>query len=75
MDIESKLTDFPDGITAIDTDYVRPRLDASHLLVDHGRAAFVDTGTTLSVPNLLAALDARGIEVLFCTGRGATGQA
>jgi glyoxylase-like metal-dependent hydrolase (beta-lactamase superfamily II) len=61
MDIESKLTDFPDGITAIDTDYVRPRLDASHLLVDHGRAAFVDTGTTLSVPNLLAALDARGI--------------
>lgn len=61
MDIESKLTDFPDGITAIDTDYVRPRLDASHLLVDHGRAAFVDTGTTLSVPNLLAALEARGI--------------
>ncbi len=61
MDIESKLTDFPDGITAIDTDYVRPQLDASHLLVDHGRAAFVDTGTTLSVPNLLAALDARGI--------------
>ena len=61
MGIESKLTDFPDGITAIDTDYVRPRLDASHLLVDHGRAAFVDTGTTLSVPNLLAALDARGI--------------
>jgi glyoxylase-like metal-dependent hydrolase (beta-lactamase superfamily II) len=61
MDIESKLTDFPDGITAIDTDYVRPRLDASHLLVDDGRAAFVDTGTTLSVPNLLAALDARAI--------------
>jgi glyoxylase-like metal-dependent hydrolase (beta-lactamase superfamily II) len=61
MDIESKLTDFPDGITAIDTDYVRPQLDASHLLVDHGRAAFVDTGTTLSVPNLLAALEARGI--------------
>jgi len=61
MDIESKLTDFPDGITAIDTDYVRPRLDASHLLVDDGRAAFVDTGTTLSVPNLLAALDARDI--------------
>jgi glyoxylase-like metal-dependent hydrolase (beta-lactamase superfamily II) len=61
MDIESKLTDFPDGITAIDTDYVRPRLDASHLLLDHGRAAFVDTGTTLSVPNLLAALDARGV--------------
>jgi len=61
MFIESKLTDFDDGITAIDTDYVRPRLDASHLVRDGGRAAFVDTGTTLSVPNLLAALEARGV--------------
>jgi glyoxylase-like metal-dependent hydrolase (beta-lactamase superfamily II) len=61
MNIECKLTDFADGITAIDTDYVRPKLDASHLVVDHGRAAFVDTGTTLSVPNLLEALDARGV--------------
>ncbi len=47
---------FPDGITAVDTDYVRPRLDASHLLVERGRAAFVDTGTNHSVPRLLAAL-------------------
>ncbi len=47
---------FPDGITAVDTDYVRPRLDASHLLVEGGRAAFVDTGTNHSVPRLLAAL-------------------
>lgn len=62
MDIEARLTDFADGITAIDTDYVRPRLDASHLVVDGGRAAFVDTGTTHSVPNLLAALAARGLE-------------
>ena len=61
MDIESKLTDFADGITAIDTEYLRPRLDASHLVVDDGRAAFVDTGTTRSVPNLLAALEARGV--------------
>jgi len=49
------------GITAIDTEYVRPRMDASHLIVDSGRAAFVDTGTTLSVPRLLAALESRGI--------------
>jgi glyoxylase-like metal-dependent hydrolase (beta-lactamase superfamily II) len=61
MDIESKLTDYADGITAIDVDYVRPGLAASHLVVDHGRAAFVDTGTTLSVPNLLAAMEARGV--------------
>jgi len=61
VNIEGKLTDFADGITAIDTDYARPRLDASHLVIDSGRAAFVDTGTTPSVPNLLAALEARGV--------------
>ena len=62
MDIERKLTDFADGITAIDVDYVRPGLAASHLVVDHGRAAFVDTGTSRSVPNLLAALQARNVD-------------
>ena len=51
-------TYFGNGITAIDTDYVRPRLDASHLLSRASRAAFVDTGTTHSVPRLLAALRA-----------------
>jgi glyoxylase-like metal-dependent hydrolase (beta-lactamase superfamily II) len=55
------LVDYPDGISAIDTGYVRPRLDASHLIVHRGRAAFVDVGTTHSVPTLLAALDAKGI--------------
>lgn len=47
---------------AIDTDYVRPLMDASHLVVGDGRAAFVDTGTTHSVPNLLAALDEKGLD-------------
>jgi glyoxylase-like metal-dependent hydrolase (beta-lactamase superfamily II) len=58
----SKLTDFRAGITAIDADYVRPRLAASHLVVDAGRAAFVDTGTTHSLPTLLHALEAKGID-------------
>ncbi len=49
------------GIHAIDTDYVRPRLDASHLVLRDGRAAFVDTGTNHSVPGLLAALDELGV--------------
>lgn len=61
-DISGKLTEFGAGITAIDADYVRPRLAASHLITDEGRAAFVDTGTTLSVPNLLAALAAKDID-------------
>ncbi len=53
--------DLGHGITAIDTGYVRPRFDASHLLVENGRAAFVDAGTGPSVPVLLAALEAKGL--------------
>lgn len=55
------LIDYAHGITAIDTDYFRPRLDASHLIVEGGRAAFVDTGTTHSVPKLLAALELKKV--------------
>jgi len=51
------------GITAIDTDYVRPLLDASHLVVERGRAAFVDTGTNHSVPLLLDALARQDLDV------------
>ena len=54
---------FPLGIAAIDTGYVRPRLDASHLIVRDGRAAFVDTGTSHSVPALLRALAASDLQV------------
>ncbi|MCP1728210.1 glyoxylase-like metal-dependent hydrolase (beta-lactamase superfamily II) [Natronospira proteinivora] len=60
--VRPRLTQFPHGITAIDTDYHRPRFDASHLIVDEGRAAFVDTGTTHSVPALLAALAEMGLD-------------
>lgn len=45
------------GIHAIDTRYVRPGLDASHLIVRDGSAAFIDSGSNRSVPFLLAALD------------------
>ncbi|MGH8160862.1 MAG: MBL fold metallo-hydrolase [Gammaproteobacteria bacterium] len=51
----------PHGVYAIDTDYVRPRLDASHLVVRNGRAAFVDCGTNHSVPLLLDAPDALNV--------------
>ena len=59
--VVSDVTDYADGISAVDTHYVRARLDASHLIVHRGRAAFVDTGTALAVPHLLAALDAKGV--------------
>ncbi len=45
------------GIHVVDTGFHRPRFDAAYLIVESGRAAFVDTGTNASVPRLLAALD------------------
>ncbi|HEX8782760.1 MAG TPA: MBL fold metallo-hydrolase [Steroidobacteraceae bacterium] len=51
----------PHGITAIDAEYLYPGHAAAHLIVDEGRAAFVDVGTNSSVPYLLAALDELGI--------------
>jgi glyoxylase-like metal-dependent hydrolase (beta-lactamase superfamily II) len=53
--------DLGHGITAIDTGFTRPFFDASHLLVENGRAAFVDVGTTFSVPGLVAVLQAKGL--------------
>jgi glyoxylase-like metal-dependent hydrolase (beta-lactamase superfamily II) len=49
------------GIYAVDTGFHRPRFDAAYLLVQDGRAAFVDTGTHHAVPRLLASLDALGL--------------
>lgn len=49
------------GICAVDADYLRPMLDAIHLVVEDGRAAVVDTGTQHSVPATLAALRERGV--------------
>ncbi|NNF15308.1 MAG: MBL fold metallo-hydrolase, partial [Gammaproteobacteria bacterium] len=57
-----KITAVGEGIFAVDTEYLRPLMDASHLIIDNGRAAFVDTGTNYSVPNLLAALASQGLE-------------
>jgi glyoxylase-like metal-dependent hydrolase (beta-lactamase superfamily II) len=58
----ARTLDLGDGVTAVDTDYVRPMLDASHLLVDGDRAAFVDTGTNHSVDLLMDALEQRELE-------------
>lgn len=50
-----------DGIHVIDTGFHRPRFDASYLIVQDGRGAFVDTGTQHAVPRLLEALQAVGL--------------
>lgn len=58
-----RTTEYGDGITAIDTDLLRPLFDASHLIVEGGRAAFVDTGVNSSVPLFLATLQQKDIDV------------
>ncbi len=59
--LADRLTEFRAGITAIDVELGRPGMASSHLVVDSGRAAFVDTGTSHSLPALLYALDSKGI--------------
>jgi glyoxylase-like metal-dependent hydrolase (beta-lactamase superfamily II) len=53
-----RLTRFADGITAIDTEYVRPQMDAAHVVVAGASAAIVDTGPNTAVPLILAGLEA-----------------
>lgn len=60
--LADRFTDYRAGVTAIDVALTRPRDDAAHLVVDGGRAAFVDTGTAHSLPALLAALEAKDVD-------------
>src|SRR5262245_18405229 len=61
--MELDLIDKDDGISAIDSGFVRPRLDAIHMVVEKGRAAFIDTGTNYSIPFVLEALASKGLGV------------
>jgi glyoxylase-like metal-dependent hydrolase (beta-lactamase superfamily II) len=49
------------GIHAIDTGFMRPHFDAAYLMIQDGRAAYIDTGTGRALPRLLGALDALGL--------------
>ena len=49
------------GVYAIDTGFQRDHFDAAYLMVQDGRAAFIDTGTNHAVPRLLGALVALGL--------------
>ena len=51
------------GISTIDTGFFRPNFDAAYLLVEQGRAAFIDCGLNSSVPRLLQALAEQGLDV------------
>lgn len=53
--------DYAHGITCIDTEQQRAGLACCYLVESGGRYAFVECGTSLSVPGLLRVLQARGI--------------
>jgi glyoxylase-like metal-dependent hydrolase (beta-lactamase superfamily II) len=55
------LIDYGNGIHAFDAGYVRHMLAAIHLVVDDGRAAFIDTGSNASLPHAQAALATLGL--------------
>ncbi|MBS0365881.1 MAG: MBL fold metallo-hydrolase [Proteobacteria bacterium] len=59
--VKPQLYRHPHGVTAVDAQYLYPGHAAAHIIVDAGRAAFVDVGTNHSVPYLLAALEELGI--------------
>ncbi|MEG2803085.1 MBL fold metallo-hydrolase [Stenotrophomonas sp.] len=55
---------FDPSIHTIDTGFMaRGDFDAAYLVVENGRAAFIDCGTGLAVPAMLAALDRAGLDV------------
>jgi glyoxylase-like metal-dependent hydrolase (beta-lactamase superfamily II) len=60
---QAQVTTLGDGIFAIDTEYLRPLQDASHLVIEGGRGAFVDTGANDAVPLLLDGLRQQGLDV------------
>ncbi|GAC1625463.1 MAG: MBL fold metallo-hydrolase [Nevskia sp.] len=53
--------DYPDNISCVDTEQHRPGLAACYLLRSGDEYAFVECGTSLSVPGLLKVLEHRGI--------------
>lgn len=50
------------SIHTVDTGFQRPGFDAAYLIVEDGRAAFVDCGTSLAVPAMLQGLSEAGVD-------------
>jgi len=59
--MNAQFQDSGQGITAIDSLFIRPGLAAIHLVVENGQAAFIDTGTNHSVPYVQEVLKHKGI--------------
>lgn len=55
------MADIVCGIHTIDTAFQRDHFDAAYLMVENGRGAFIDSGTSLSLPRHLETLDKAGL--------------
>ena len=51
-----ELLRYDHGIYAVDSGYIRPRLNAVHLIVESGRVVVVDSASNACLPRVLAAL-------------------
>lgn len=57
---DDSLTEYPGGILAVDSGYVREKMAACYLVEAGAEVAFVETGTNHSTPRLLETLQNRG---------------
>ncbi|MBL8438711.1 MAG: MBL fold metallo-hydrolase [Zoogloeaceae bacterium] len=57
----ARVYSYPEGVYAVDAEYVRPLLVAVHLVVHRGRVAVVDTGAFNAVEPVMAALAGMGL--------------
>jgi glyoxylase-like metal-dependent hydrolase (beta-lactamase superfamily II) len=54
------VSEYPGGVLAVDSGYVRERMAACYILEAEGEAAVIETGTNASTPRLLQTLELRG---------------
>ena len=52
-EVTRRIVDLPEGITCIDTGYVRPQLAACYLIEQDGIGGIIETGTGNSLSTIL----------------------
>lgn len=60
MNEDFSVIEYPSGVLAIDSGYVRDNMAACYLLEGEAEVAFIEVGTNSSTPRLLATLESRG---------------
>jgi len=60
MHEDYSVTEYPGGVVAIDSGYVRENMAACYLIEAEAEVAFIETGTNNSTPRLLETLQSRG---------------